>query len=263
RFASVSSSAVERLGFDFSYLGNAFQLAVSAPGSIGQAGAAAIGSGGLPIADAFNLLLASPNSDIASVLGVLSAVDMAQVLAEPVLTVRNGEAAEFLVGGEIPIPVPRGDDFGVAVEYKQFGIQLKLEATILSPEKILLTISPEVSDLDFSRGVVLDGVQVPAIARRSASTTVELGEGESLVLAGLLSSSSADSDAGVPFLSEIPVLGAFFSRRSQERQREELIITITPRLTRASARRQEKSAWPDQKRQAVDMRLHRNPVREH
>lgn len=234
RFASIATSTLERIGFDFRYLTSGFQFAISGPGASSgysfQSGSGLSLPGTTPVSDAFNLFLSFPNADLISVLGALSATQLAQILAEPTLTVRSGEHASFIAGGEIPIPVPQGELGGVAIEYKEFGISLDLEATALSNNRILLRVAPEVSELDFTRALSIDGVQVPAILRRGASTTVELGHGQSFVLAGLVSTNVVNDEEQVPWLGDIPILGAFFKRVRATRERQELIIVATPRL---------------------------------
>ncbi|TDP49289.1 pilus assembly protein CpaC [Zavarzinia compransoris] len=227
KFAALSTTTLKRLGFDFrSGPGTSFEYAVSSPGA-GLTGAL---SGVSPISDALNVLMRLPGSDLSVVLGILSGAKLAQILAEPTLLVRSGETAEFIAGGEIPIPVPQDNSGTVTIEYKEFGIRLKVSATVLSPSRILLNLAPEVSDLDYGKAVTIQGTQVPGLIRRGASSTLELGNGQSFVLAGLMSSSSADSDDALPVLGDLPIIGAFFKRQQTTRERQELIIVATPRL---------------------------------
>jgi pilus assembly protein CpaC len=233
RFAALSVSTLKKLGFDFRYFGSGFQAAVL--GANSGAGFSFVPNtglsvaNGLPVGDAFNLLLAWPKADFIALLGAISGTRLAKVLAEPTLLVRSGENAEFLAGGEIPIPVQGGNQT-IGIEYRKFGIQLRLAATVLSPSRIVLRVAPEVSDLDFSRGVTIAGTVVPAFSSRSAATTLELGNGESFILAGLVSSALADNDEKIPYLGDLPILGNFFRRVSDTRERQELIIVVSPRL---------------------------------
>ncbi len=235
RFAAVSSTALERLGFDWSFLSSSVQYALTGPNALQgysfapNAGGLSLGERSPPISEAFNLFLSVPDVSFTAVLGALSRNQLAQILAEPTLTVRSGEEADFLVGGDIPIPVPQDED-SIGIEFRSFGIRLKLQAKVLNDRRILMSLNPEVSEPDFARGVSIGGVTVPSIARRGASTTVELGDGQSLVLAGLVSSSARATDDGVPGLSELPVLGYFFGNSAENRERQELIIVATPRL---------------------------------
>ena len=227
KFAAISTTTLKRLGFNFlSGPTNSLEYAVVAPGG-GLTGAL---SGVSPLSDALSVLLRLPGSDLSAVLSVLSGAKLAQVLAEPTLLVRSGESAEFIAGGEIPIPVPQSNSDTITIEFKEFGIRLKVAATVLSPNRILLQLAPEVSALDFGQAVTIQGTQIPAITRRGASTTIELGNGQSFVLAGLLSSSISDADDAVPLLGDLPIIGAFFKRQQTNRERQELIIVATPRL---------------------------------
>lgn len=227
KFAALSTTTLKRLGFNFlSGPTNSLEYAVVAPGGA-LTGAL---SGVSPLSDALSVLLRLPGSDLSAVLSALSGAKLAQVLAEPTLLVRSGESAEFIAGGEIPIPVPQTNTDTITIEFKEFGIRLKVAATVMSPNRILLNLAPEVSALDFGQAVTIGGTQIPAITRRGASTTIELGNGQSFVLAGLLSSSSADADDAVPLLGDLPIIGAFFKRQQVNRERQELIIVATPRL---------------------------------
>lgn len=236
QFAAVSSSTLKALGFDFAKLSGGLQGAVIPPSGLNSA---TFGPGGLkldtnvPIQNAFNLFLSAPNRGISAVLSALSSNGLSQLLAQPTLLVRSGERATFLAGGEIPIPVPQnsgGNTNTISIEYKEFGVRLTVTPYVLSPDNIVLKVAPEVSELDYSNGVQLQGYTVPGLRRRSAETTVELGSGQSFVIAGLNYSTSAVTRAKVPFLGDIPVLGAFFKRQENQKERQELIIVATPRL---------------------------------
>lgn len=236
QFAAVSSSTLKALGFNFSKLSGDLQGAVISPSSLNGA---SFGPGGLsidataPIQSAFNLFLSAPNRGIGAVLSALQTNGLSQLLAQPTLLVRSGEKATFLAGGEFPIPVPEasgGNSNTVSIEYKEFGVRLSVTPFVLSPDNIVLKIAPEVSEPDFSTGIQFQGYRVPGLRRRSAETTVELGSGQSFVIAGLNYSSSSITSDKVPFLGDLPVLGTFFKRQQNQKERQELIIVATPRL---------------------------------
>ncbi|MEQ8268703.1 MAG: type II and III secretion system protein family protein [Parvibaculum sp.] len=236
RFAAVSTSTLKALGLNFQSLDNNFQFAALGPSS-GTSFDYTPGVGfdantDLPIGQAFNLLMAWPGSDVLGVISALSSANLAQLLAEPTLLVRSGEDADFLAGGEIPIPVPQsGTGNGtVTIEYKKFGVQLGVEATVLGGDRIVLKVSPEVSELDYTNALVVEGFRIPALRTRSTRTTIELGDGQSFVLAGLMYSSSGNVEDRVPGIGELPVIGTFFKRTQNSRERQELIIVATPRL---------------------------------
>jgi pilus assembly protein CpaC len=270
KFAALSVTTLKKLGFDFRYLGTGLQLAILGPNSgasfsfVPNSGLTV--SSGLPVGDAFNLLYAAPKADFVALLGAISGTRLAKVLAEPTLLVRSGESADFLAGGEIPIPIQGGNNT-IGIEYRKFGIQLRLAATVLSPSRIVLRISPEVSDLDFSRAVTIAGTVVPAFSSRSATTTLELGHGESFVLAGLISSTLADNNEKVPYLGDLPILGNFFRRVNDTRERQELIMVVSPRLVsplRAATPMELPGAQVDSFRPTIgDMLLNRNTVEDH
>ena len=236
RFAAVSTSTLKALGLNFQSLDNNIQLAAIGPNSSTSYGYDPVTglepNTSLPLSQAFNLFMAWPGSDIIGVISALSSANLAQLLAEPTLLVRSGEDAEFLAGGEIPVPVPQsGAGNGtVTIEYKKFGVQLDVAATVLDNDRIVLKVSPEVSELDYTNALVVQGFRVPALRSRSTRTTIELGDGQSFVLAGLMYSTSGNVEDRVPGIGELPVIGSFFKRTQNSRERQELIIIATPRL---------------------------------
>lgn len=236
RFAAVSVNTLKALGINFQALGSDFQFASTAPNtvnsySVGPGGVSV--TAGLPLSEAFNLFLSGNSGDLFGVISALDSANLAQMLAEPTLLVRSGEEADFLAGGEIPIPVPQSGSGGnntVTIEYKRFGVQLGVNATVLDNDRIVLKVAPEVSELDYSNGVDVQGFRIPALRSRSTRTTIELGDGQSFVLAGLMYSSSTNVEDKVPGLGDLPIIGQFFRTTQNSRERQELIIVATPRL---------------------------------
>ena len=232
RFAAVSVNTLKALGINFQRLDNNFSFGLSIPNTATLSGGALETT--LPISSAFNLFLqSSPNDGLAGVISALDSANLAQMLAEPTLLVRSGEEADFLAGGEIPIPVPQSSGGGsntVTIEYKRFGVQLGVNATVLDNDRIVLKVAPEVSELDYSNGVDVQGFRIPALRSRSTRTTIELGDGQSFVLAGLMYSSSTNVEDKVPGLGDLPIIGQFFRTTRNSRERQELIIVATPRL---------------------------------
>ena len=236
QFAAVSTSTLKALGFNFSKLSGDIQGAIVARSSL--AGYTNSSSGltvdaKAPIASAFNLFLSGPKRGIGAVLRSLSSNGLSSVLAQPTLLARSGEKATFLAGGEFPVPVPQasangGNSLGIA--YKEYGVRLSVTPYVLSKDHIVLNLAPEVSELDYASGVQLQGYIVPGIRRRSAETTVELGSGQSFVIAGLNYDTSSVTKDKVPLLGDIPVLGALFKRQQTTKEKQELIIVATPRL---------------------------------
>ncbi|HWC62251.1 MAG TPA: pilus assembly protein N-terminal domain-containing protein [Rhizomicrobium sp.] len=236
RFAAVSTSTMKALGLNFQKLAGGFQFASDVPGSINSfqfsPGGGLTVNGGLPLSQAFNLLLNDAGSDMAGIISVLGSVNLAQVLADPTLLVRSGDEANFLAGGEIPIPVPQtgASNGAIAIQYRKFGIQLHVHATALNDKRIVIQVNPEVSELDYQNALTLQGFSVPAIRSRSTDTTIELGDGQSFVLAGLMFSTSSNVEEKVPGLGDLPIIGDFFKRSQSSREQQELIIVATPHL---------------------------------
>lgn len=236
QFAAVSSSTMKELGFNFTKLAGDLQGAVISPSSLNSyrfSGGNLNVDAAAPIQSAFNLFLSSRKQGIGAVLSALSSNGLSQLLAQPTLLVRSGEQASFLAGGEFPVPVPQstsGTGNTILIQYKEFGVRLSVTPYVLSRDHIVLKLAPEVSELDYANGVQLQGYTVPGIRRRSAETTVELGSGQSFVIAGLNYSNSQVTKDKLPLLGDIPVLGAFFKRQQNQKERQELIIVATPRL---------------------------------
>jgi pilus assembly protein CpaC len=158
---------------------------------------------------------------------------LAKVLAKPTLLARSGQKASFLAGGEIPYPVAQGGSFGsISVEFKSFGVGVEFAPTVLGPDRIYLEVAPEVSEPDFTLGTATGGVVTPGFVTRRASTSVELGDGQSYAIAGLLQDNIRETVEKYPWLGDIPVLGALFRSSSFRRNETELVIIVTPRLVK-------------------------------
>lgn len=165
------------------------------------------------------------------VLDLLKENGLVRILAEPNLVCLNGQAAEFLAGGQIPIPVSSG--LGTStIEWKKFGVQLAFTPTIVSGDHINLKVNPEVSNLDYTHAIILSGATIPAISTRQTSTTVELKNGQSFAVAGLLSENSRKAADKYPILGDIPILGNLFKSSAYQREQTELVIIITAHLVK-------------------------------
>jgi pilus assembly protein CpaC len=201
---------------------------------------------------AFNLVfdrLIGANETIGGMLSILEGRGLVRVLAEPQLTTMSGQTASFLAGGEFPVPVNQGGGgtSAITIEFKQFGIRLALTPTVLSKDRIALKIAPEVSDLDFSAGIQVGGVAVPALTVRRTDTMVELGDGETFLISGLVSNNLVANVDKVPWLGDIPILGAFFKSVKNERSEKELIMVVTPHLVKPLARGSQLPSLPGAK----------------
>lgn len=218
---------------------NGFSFGVFTPSSLRSASFAADGSltgeYNSPLAQAFGLLFNFGKAGIGLNVGFLEGNGMARVLAEPTLVALSGQSASFLAGGELPMPAPQG--LGTtSIEYKPFGIGLTLTPTVLSNDRIVLKVAPEASDLDYTNSLSIGGVAVPAISTRRADTTVELGDGESFIIGGLVSRTTTSNADKVPLLGDIPVLGTFFKQNKYQMSEKELVILVTPHLVKPIAR---------------------------
>jgi pilus assembly protein CpaC len=205
----------------------------SLPILAGTTAAAGVLSGTAPFGFMVGKLLAGGlSADV--LINALEEKGMARNLAEPNLVALSGDTASFLAGGEFPIPVPGGTLGQVSIEYKRYGVGLAFTPTVLSDGLINLKIEPEVSQIDPSNGVTLvQGLPpIPALIVRRASTTIELRDGQSFVIGGLLQSQGTTAQEQLPWIGDVPVLGALFRSASYQKNETDLAIIVTPRLIR-------------------------------
>ena len=188
-----------------------------------------------PISSAFNLLMTLEKAGVGLNIGMLEGNGLARVLAAPTLVALSGQSANFLSGGEVPVPVPAGTGM-VAIQYKPYGIGLTVSPTVLSNDRIVLKVAPEASELDYSNTVTLNNATIPSISTRRADTTVELGDGESFVIGGLVSRTTTSNTDKVPLLGDLPILGVLFKTQQFSQKEKELAIVVTPRLVKPLAR---------------------------
>ena len=222
RIVEMSRSVSRSLGVNWEEMGTLGSFATGY--GLAASGAAAATS-----------LLKVGSPDINAVITALSQDNLVRTLAQPNLTVISGEAGSFLVGGEFPIPVAQQNNT-TTIEFKNYGVALRFVPTVLSDGRINLHVSPEVSALTTTGAVTVsasnNSISVPALTVRRAETTVELGSGQTFALAGLLQDAVTSSSDGVPFLGDIPILGALFRSSQFQRQETELVILVTPYVVR-------------------------------
>ena len=188
--------------------------------------------GGMVFSDFLNLFFFDKKEGIGGVIKALESRGGFQSLAEPNLIAYNGQEASFLAGGEFPVPIVQsGNSDAVTVIFKEFGVRLNFTPTIAG-DMIRLKVRPEVSALDFTNGVTLGGFRIPALTTRRAETDVELRDGQSFAIAGLLDNISQDDTAAIPILSKLPIIGYLFKSKADRREETELMVLITPRLVR-------------------------------
>ena len=186
---------------------------------------------GLVFSDFLNLFLFNTKHNVGALFKLLKQTGYFQSLAEPNLIAYNGQEASFLAGGEFPVPVVQGATGTVSIIFKEFGVRLNFKPTIAG-DLIRLHVRPEVSSLDFNNGILLEGFRVPALTTRRAETEVELRDGQSFAIAGLIDNESQSDDASVPVLSQLPIVGNLFKSKAERQEKTELLVVVTPRLVR-------------------------------
>jgi pilus assembly protein CpaC len=194
-----------------------------------------LASGATPYGSLLTSVLRLNNGmSIDSLVTALETKGVLRRLAEPNLMALSGDAARFLAGGEFPVPVASTPVAGafptVTIEFKKFGVELAFVPTVLSRGVINLRVEPSVSELDFQNAVQIGGTIIPALTRRDARTTVELRDGQSFAIAGLLQTRNRQDVSQVPWIGSVPVLGTLFRSSSYQQQETDLVIIVTPRL---------------------------------
>ena len=244
RFSEVKRSALKQIGAGLFVNGGSGNFggisgngASLTPDTTGH-GVLALGS----ITDSFGILTRAFKifgGNIAASLDALETKGAVTTLAEPTLVALSGETASFLAGGEFPIPVSQGNSSGgngggnsISVQFKPFGVSLAFTPTVLADGVINLVVAPEVSSIDRSASIVINGLSIPGLQTRRARTTVELRDGESFAMAGLLRKDFQDTVRQFPILGSIPIIGSLFRSTGFQKEETELVIIVTPRLVR-------------------------------
>ena len=238
RVAEMSRSLMKKIGFNFNYISSSGRnLGLGLLGNLTRLPDSELPSAGIGdkinVSDAINAIFRFMSRDTTWTIFIdaLKEGGLIKVLAEPTLITLSGKTADFLAGGEIPIPVP-GADGTVTIQYKKFGVGLNFTPTVLSNKKINMQVVPEVSALDFSNAVSMGGFVVPALTTRRVSTVIELADGQSFAIAGLLKDDVREVISKFPLLGDIPILGALFRSSSFQKNETELIIIVTPHLVK-------------------------------
>ena len=243
KFAEVDRSKLQQFGFNLFSTG-----ATNTIGTVGtqQFGAPSIGAAlkgtiGAPttgfsstfqFSDLLNIFLFRPDINLGATIKDLQQKSVLEILAEPNLMAVNGQKATFLAGGEFPFPIvqPSQGFTSITIQFKPFGVRLDFTGTLGNDNVIRLHVAPEVSTLDFSNGLTVSGFSIPAISTRRAETEVELKDGQSFGIAGLMDHRAQAQLAKVPGIADIPVLGQLFRSRSINRSNTELLVLVTPRI---------------------------------
>lgn len=235
RFVEMERTAAKNMGLNVNQsptTGSGPQVAVQTGDALVNAAAQAVSS----TFGSASLLLKAGGGDLTFLFDALEQNGLTKTLAEPTLVAMSGDTASFLAGGEIPIPVPQTGSQGVGtvpvvtIQYKQFGISLGFTPTILRDGLMNMDINPEVSAIDPSTSVIVSGISVPGFTVRRAHTTVELRDGESFTIAGLLADDYKNNIRQLPFVGDLPVLGALFRSTGFQKDQTELVMVVTPHL---------------------------------
>ncbi|MES2222298.1 MAG: pilus assembly protein N-terminal domain-containing protein [Acidobacteriota bacterium] len=236
RFASVDMSKVKQLGLNIFSVGAANLIGTVTTGQFSApiVSAPSTGPATAFISDALNVALFSQGLGLGVTLKALQNDGVIQVLAEPNLLAADGKQASFLAGGQYPYPVVQGVTGGgtgaVTIQFKEFGVRLNFIPTITPRNTIRLQVAPEVSSLDFTDGIQISGFTVPALNVRKVNTEVEMAQGQSLAIGGLLDNRETQNLEKVPFIGDIPVLGKLFHSISKTTTNTELIVIVTPEI---------------------------------
>jgi pilus assembly protein CpaC len=236
RFADVDRAATQQLGMNLFSTG-----ATNTVGSIStqqfQPPMLAIGGGPaqVTLSDALNVFLFRPDLNLGATIKALQQRSLLEILAEPNVLTINNRAASFLAGGEFPVPVVQsgvGGAGAVTIQWREFGIRLNFLPVVTPRGTIRLKVTSEVSSLDTAHGILISGFQVPAIATRRVQTEIELNDGQSFAIAGLLDNRVIESWSKVPGLGDIPLIGKLFQSRDRNKTNSELLVMVTPELVR-------------------------------
>ena len=240
KFAALNRVALKQIGFNLFSTNNKLQGTLTTE-QFNAPRFSAIQGGAAPsvnFSDLLNLFAFRPDLNIGATIKALQENNLLQILAEPNLIALDGKEASFLAGGSFPYPTitttPTGGATApvITVQFKPFGVKLNFTPTITALGAIDLKVAPEVSSLDYTNAVTLEGFTIPALAQRSAETEVVLKDGESFAIAGLIDNSVIETIDKIPGLGNIPILGKLFQSRTKQKSDDELLVVITPHLVR-------------------------------
>jgi pilus assembly protein CpaC len=248
RFAEVSRNALQELGLAVGMYNGPEVKSVLGTGDVVRSRRQRAGGGGVGeegdgrfdfgvadvVSDAVNFFIFHQPSGLAAFIRALQQRGLFRSLAEPSLLAASGDSASFLAGGEFPYPVLQGGTASnaVTIQFKEFGIRLDFKPVITNSGMIRLEVQPEVSQLDFANAVQISGFLIPSLLTRRAGTTVELADGQTFAIAGLVDNSITKAVTKIPILGDIPILGYLFRSEEFRRNRTELLVLVTPRLVR-------------------------------
>lgn len=242
KFATVDRTALSQLGFNYfsqndKLLGSGSTQQFPSP-RFTPLQSSNLGGTTVNFSDLLNIFVFRPDLNIGATISALAQRNLLQILAEPNLIVVEGKDASFLAGGQFPVPVltstPTGGSIApvITVQFKKFGVQLDFTPTLTPSGAINLKVAPEVSSLDFTNAVVLEGFTIPALSTRRAETEVVLRDGESFAIAGLIDNRVQQQLSKVRGIGDVPIIGKLFQSKSTTKSTDELLVVITPRFVK-------------------------------
>jgi pilus assembly protein CpaC len=243
RFAEVNRSVVSQLGANiFHNFGTKMPFLTTtqqfAPPQLGEQTNAAGGSTGnkFTISDLLNVFVLRPDIDLAATIKALQQQNVLEILAEPNLMTASGKDASFLAGGEFPFPILQsstgGGFAGITIQFKEFGVRLNFTPTLTADGQIHLKVRPEVSSLDFTNALTIQGFFIPALSTRRVESEMDLADGQSFAIAGLMDNRVTEQLSKIPGIGDIPVLGKLFQSRNRTKSNDELLVVVTPRIVK-------------------------------
>jgi pilus assembly protein CpaC len=234
RFADVNRQKLNQLGFNLLSLPGSKNIgAISTQQFSPPTNAGGVASP-FAVSDLLNIFLFRPDLNFAATIQALQSENVLEILAEPNLLTMSGKEASFLAGGEFPYPVIQGTTAGgtaaVTIQFKEFGVRLNFTPTLMADGVIHMKVKPEVSSLDFADGLVIQGFTIPALTTDRVESEMDLKDGQSFAIAGLLDNRVTEQLSKIPGIGDIPILGKLFQSRSITKSKNELIIVVTPRI---------------------------------
>jgi len=246
RFAEVDRTALSQFGINILSLPGAKNVGsistqqFAPPQLINQSGSGGTGGGtgsaSFGLSDLMNVFLFRPDINLAVTIKALQEKNLLQILAEPNLLTASGKEASFLAGGEFPYPVPQssgGSGYAtITIQFKEFGIRLSFTPTFTPDGQIHLKVKPEVSSLDYANSLQIQGYTVPGISTRRVESEMDLADGQSFAIAGLMDNRVTEQLEKIPWIGDVPVLGKLFQSKSFQRSKDELLVVVTPTIVK-------------------------------
>jgi pilus assembly protein CpaC len=237
KFAEVDKTALQQLGINILSLPGAKNIGTISTQQFSPPSLVSPSSGvnsGIGVSNLLNIFIFRPDLNLAATIEALQQNNVLQILAEPNLLTASGKDASFLAGGEFPFPIVQGTTgggfAGITIQFKEFGVRLNFTPTLMPSGLIHLHVKPEVSALDFTNALNISGFLIPALSTRRVESEMDLRDGQSFAIAGLVDNRVTEQLSKIPFIGDIPVLGKLFTSRSVNKTKDELLVMVTPRI---------------------------------